>query len=221
MDPITLSLLVGAGGAAVSNIPSLFKTKAEREQQKRLDELLRLEQEGKLGLSDKEQTLIENKLRAGAVRAGEQTQDQINQLLAGGGTATGGQSMAQAQSIEQARSQIETDVADKVLQQDIVKRQQQIDEARALEAALSEGQLRRREAVTNIGSAGLEAALAGVAQQAIMQGPRDIDPTRLNELSVSLGVTPEQARSFYEQYTINPELAQYQLMLKNLSGKGK
>ena len=94
MDPITLAVLAGVGGATVSNLPALLPSKLNRENKKRLEELKRREEQGLLGLTAKEEAAMSGRLRTTADQAAEQAAQQQKALLAGGGSARGGQALA-------------------------------------------------------------------------------------------------------------------------------
>lgn len=216
MDPVTLAILAGVGGATVSNLPALLPSKLARENKKRLEALKRREERGELGLTAKEEAAIGGRLRTTADVAAEQAAQQQKALLAGGGSARGGQALAQAQASQQQRMELEQGVGQKILEADLAERQREEDEMRALEAAVEE---RRRELVGAVGSiagAGIEAGFTASAQQAIVQGQKDISPSKVQALSQQLGVAPDEARGMYELAIENPEMMRY---LTALQGK--
>jgi len=136
MDPVTLSILAGVGGAAASNLPALLPSKLNRENKKRLEALKRREERGLLGLTAKEEAAIGGRLRATVDQVAEQATQQQKALLAGGGSARGGQALAQAQASQQQRMELEQGVGQKILEADLAERQREEDEMRALEAAV-------------------------------------------------------------------------------------
>ena len=90
---------------------------------------------------------------------------------------------------------------------------------RALEAAIAE---RRREAISAagaIGAAGLEAGLTTAAQQAVIQGPKDISPSAVSGLANQLGVSQDEARGLYELSLTNPEMFKYLTALQSPTGR--
>lgn len=209
MDPITLAILGAAGGATASNLPALLPSKLNRENKRRLEELKRREEAGALGLTQKEEAAITGRLRTTADVAAEQMEQQQRALLAGGGAARGGQALAQATAAQQQRMALESDVGQKVLEADLAERQREEDEMRALEAAVEE---RRREVIGAIGSvagAGIEAGFTSAAQQAIVQGQKDISPAKTAALAQQLGVSEQEARGLYEVAIENPEMMKY------------
>jgi len=214
MDPVTLAILAGVGGATVGNLPALLPSKLARENKKRLEALKQREERGELGLTAKEEAAIGGRLRTTADVAAEQAAQQQKALLAGGGSARGGQALAQAQASQQQRMELEQGVGQKILEADLAERQREEDEMRALEAAVEE---RRRELVGAVGSiagAGIEAGFTASAQQAIIQGQKDISPAKIQALSQQLKVSPDEARGYYELAIENPEMMRYMTALQ-------
>ncbi len=209
MDPITLSILAATGGAALSNLPALLPSRANRENKKRLEELERREAAGELGLTRKEESAISGRLRSSAAGVQREAEDLQKRLLAGGGMATGGQALAATGQAAQQRMALESDVQQKILEADLAEKQRELDEKAALQAAVEE---RRREVVGAVGAiagSGLEAGLTTSAQQAIIQGQKDISPQAVTGLSQQLGVSEEEARGLYELSLENPEMFKY------------
>ena len=123
--------------------------------------------------------------------------------------ATGGQALQAATAAEQQRMDAETDVAQRVLEQDILEKQREEDEMRALEAAVEE---RRRElaaATADIGATALEAGLREAKTQALIQGQRDVSPSAVRQLATELDIDEEQARGLFETALENPALLNY------------
>lgn len=215
MDPVTMAILASVAGTALSNAPALLPSKQAQENKKRLEELRRREDQGLLGLTAKEEAAIGGRLRTTADVAAEQAEQQQKALLAGGGSARGGQALAQAQAAQQQRMELEQGVGQKILEADLAERQREEDEMRALEAAVEE---RRRELVGAAGAvagAGVEAGFTTSAQQAVIQGQKDISPARVSALSQQLNVSEEEARGLYELALENPEMLKYMTALQS------
>jgi hypothetical protein len=215
MDPITLAILAGTAGSAISSLPSLLPSKLHRENKKRLERLKQREAAGNLGLTAKEEAAMSGGLRTTADIAAEQMEQQQSALLAGGGGATGGQALARATAGQQARMALESEVSQKVLEADLAERQREEDEMRALEAAVEEKRRERVQAAANIVGAGVEAGFTASAQQAIIQGQKDISPERVSALSSQLGVSEAEARGMYEMAIENPEMMKYLTALQS------
>lgn len=213
MDPVTLAILAGVAGTAASNLGTLMPSQLAQTNKKRLQELQRRESQGALGLTQKEEAAIRGGLRTGADRAREQAEAQRKALLAGSGMATGGQALQQAVIGEEQQQLAETAIAGQVLAQDLAEAQREEEEMRALEAATEQRRRELADAFGAIAGAGIEAGATTSAQQAIVQGPRDISQAEAQSLGVQLGVSPEEARGFYELALENPEMLQYLIAL--------
>ena len=215
MDPITMAILVGLGGAAASNLPALVPSKLNQQNKKRLKELSRREEQGLLGLTTKEEAAIGGRLRTTADVAAEQAAQQQKALLAGGGSARGGQALAQAQASQQQRMELEQGVGQKILEADLAERQREEDEMRALEAAVEERRRELVDAVGDVAGAGIEAGFTESSKQKIIQGQKDISPAQVSALSQQLGMSEDEARGFYELALENPEMLKFMTLLQS------
>ena len=219
MDPVTMAILVGAGGAAIEGAGTLIGgAKLAKENKKRLEALKKKEEMGALGLTAQEESAIAGRLRGAQKTAQEQSESLQKRLLAGGGMATGGQAMASEAAAQQTRMAIESDVAQKVLEADLTRQQQQEDEMRSLEAAVAERRAESIGAVTGIAGSALEAGLTTSAQQATIQGQKDISPEQVAGVATTFGIDEAKARGMIEMGYKNPELAKFMFM--TASGKG-
>jgi hypothetical protein len=214
MDPVTLAILAGVAGTAASNLGTLMPSELAKTNKRRLEELQRRESQGALGLTQKEEAAIRGGLRTGADRAREQAEAQRKALLAGSGMATGGQALQQAVIGEEQQQRAETAIAGQVLAQDLAEAQREEEEMRALEAAVEQRRRELADAFGAVAGAGLEAGATTSAQQAIIQGPRDISDVQAKSLGAQLGVSPKEARGFYELALENPEMLQYLIALQ-------
>lgn len=215
MDPVTLALLTSAAGTALSNAGTLVGgASLQTENKRRLAELKKKEEMGALGLTAKEEAAISGRLRGAQESAIQASEDLQKRLLAGGGMATGGQALAGQEAATQARMQAESQIAQQVLEQDLAREQAQKDEMRALEAAVAQRRAEAIGAASGIVGAGLEAGLTTAAQQATIQGQKDIAPTQVAALAGQLGVSEEEARGIYEMALRQPEMLKYIGLLK-------
>ena len=214
-----MAILVGAGGAAIEGAGTLIGgAKLAKENKKRLEDLKKKEEMGALGLTAQEESAIAGRLRGAQKTAQEQSESLQKRLLAGGGMATGGQAMASEAAAQQTRMAIESDVAQKVLEADLTRQQQQEDEMRSLEAAVAERRAESIGAVTGIAGSALEAGLTTSAQQATIQGQKDISPEQVAGVATTFGIDEAKARGMIEMGYKNPELAKF--MFLTASGKG-
>ncbi len=209
MDPITIAILSATAGTAVSSLPSLIGGKQHRANKKRLEELEKRRAAGNLGLTPREEAAMSGKLRSTADQASEQMEQKQRQLLAGGGQASGGQALASALGLQQERMGLESQVSQQVLEADEAEKQRELDELYALEAAVAQKSKERVQAVANIAGAGVEAGFSSAAQQAVIQGQKDISPERVSALATQLDVTEDEARGFYEMALENPEMMRF------------
>jgi|DEB0MinimDraft_10_1074344.scaffolds.fasta_scaffold12221_2 hypothetical protein len=209
MSPILIAALAAGAGSALANAGTLMPSDLAKSNKARLEELKRKEEMGALGLTTKEQAAMENRLRGGQQRIADAAQFERERLLAGSGGAQAGASLAQAAQAEQTQMAMETDIANKVLEQDLLKEAQQVDEMRALEAAVDQRKRELTSAIAGIGGAALQGGMATSAQQAIIQGQKDISPTAVAGLANQLGVSNEEARGLYELSITNPEMFKY------------
>ena len=209
MSPILIAALAAGAGSALANAGTLMPSDLAKSNKARLEELKRKEEMGALGLTSKEQAAMENRLRGGQQRIADAAQFERERLLAGSGGAQAGASLAQAAQAEQTQMAMESDIANKVLEQDLLKEAQQVDEMRALEAAVDQRKRELTSAIAGIGGAALQGGMATSAQQAIIQGQKDISPTAVAGLANQLGVSNEEARGLYELSITNPEMFKY------------
>jgi hypothetical protein len=84
MDPVTMALLVGAGGQLLSQAGTLIPTDIERSQKKELEKLKKMQEMNALGLTDKEQSAMMGRLSAGSEQVQQQAAQERARLLAGG-----------------------------------------------------------------------------------------------------------------------------------------
>ena len=159
MDPLTIA--IAAGGTLAGALPDLIPSRFERENKKRLKELQRKQEMGLLGLSEREKNAIQAQQRntrrqaqqyAGAER-GRLTQNQGQPQM-----ALLGQQMA-----DESRQRLEADLASQILNLDLAREAQQIEEMRALEAGQAQINQARREAAVAPIQAGAEAATGQIA----------------------------------------------------------
>lgn len=221
MDPITMAILVGAGGAAIEGAGTLIGgAKLAAENKKRLEALKKKEEMGALGLTGQEEAAIAGRLRGAQKTAQEQTESLQKRLLAGGGGATGGQALAAEAAAQQNRMAVESDVTQKILEADLQRQQQQEDEMRSLEAAVAERRAESISAVSGIAGSALEAGFTTAAQQATIQGQKDISPEQVSSVASVFGVDEARARGMIEMGYKNPELAKYMFMSAAGAGGG-
>jgi hypothetical protein len=220
MDPITLAVLTGVGGQALSQAGKLIPTGIERSQKKELERLKKMQEMNALGLTEREQSAIVGRLSQGANVQQQQSAQERARLLAGGGIATGGQAMQEAVALDAARAAQQERVGQAVLEADLAREQEQKDRMQALEAGASQLRTDRINAAASIAGAGLEAGLTSAADQKIMQGARAPSPQMIASTRQAYGFqTDDEARGFIELSYTDPTAAK--LMQEVLVAKNK
>jgi hypothetical protein len=220
MDPITLAVLTGVGGQALSQAGKLIPTGIERSQKKELERLKKMQEMNALGLTEREQSAIVGRLSQGANVQQQQSAQERARLLAGGGIATGGQAMQEAVALDAARAAQQERVGQAVLEADLAREQEQKDRMQALEAGASQLKTDRINAAASIAGAGIEAGLTSAADQKIMQGARAPSPQMLASTKQAYGFqTDDEARGFIELSYTDPTAAK--LMQEILVAKNK
>jgi len=221
MDPITLAILGSVAGSAIGALPSIIPSKFEREQKKRLEALQRREEMGTLGLTDKEQSVLEGRLETKADSAEEFAQSERERLLATqSGGATAGAKLLGAQVASEMEREQNRAIDQSVAEQDLAKQQRQIDEIRALEAAQGQYAANRTQAIAGVVGSGVEAGFSSAAQQKIIQGNMTPSANSVNAISQLYGISDDQARGLLEVSAKNPEaLRLYQTLNTPSSGQ--
>jgi len=220
MDPITLAVLTGVGGQALSQAGKLIPTGIERSQKKELERLKKMQEMNALGLTEREQSAIVGRLSQGANVQQQQSAQERARLLAGGGIATGGQAMQEAVALDAARAAQQERVGQAVLEADLAREQEQRDRMQALEAGASQLRTDRINAAASIAGAGLEAGLTSAADQKIMQGARAPSPQMIASTKQAYGFqSDDEARGFIELSYTDPTAAK--LMQEVLVAKNK
>jgi hypothetical protein len=205
MDPITLGLLVGAGGAAIQSIPKLIPSSYEREQKKRMEDLQRKEEMGMLGLTEQERNVLEGRLGTRADAAANAAKQERERYLAGGGGATAGTNLLGAQIAEgQMRTQ-NTAIAQAIEEENLKKTASQTDELRALEAANAQYKADRAAALAGIAASGFEGAVTSAANKALESGAKAPSANAVSAIAKLYGLSDDQARGLLEVTASNPE----------------
>lgn len=220
MDPVTLAILTGVGGQALSQVGTLIPTEIERSQKKELERLKKLQGKGQLGLSEKEQAAMQGRLSVGSTQVQQQASDERNRILAGGGSVTGGQALQQAVAVDAQRAEGQERIAQTILEQDLAREEAQKERISAIEAAQSQKRAERASAAASIAGAGLEAGLTTAAQQKIIQGSRNPSPQMISAVKSSYGLqTDDEARGIIELQAQDPESAK--MLMQSLAARSK
>jgi hypothetical protein len=154
MDPLTMSLLAGAG-TAVGALPDIIPSKYERDQKKRLREMQRKQEMGALGLTEQQRSAIEGQMRGARQQAQQYAEAERARLTQP--TAQPQMALLGQQMQDESRQRLEADLASQILNMDLQRQQQQEQEIKDLEAAQAEYRRRRAEGLTAPIQAGTEA----------------------------------------------------------------
>lgn len=137
MDPVTLALLIGGGLGAVQGIgSSMANNQQQKYNREQLDELMKLQASGGLGLTPDEQRLMDQQLMNPVQAAASQMQTAQQQALA---ASNGGASGAQLARLRQEQARTITgaqqQAASQILAADQARALQQKNEIEARQAA--------------------------------------------------------------------------------------
>lgn len=214
MAIIPLAVAAGAGGAALQALPGLIPNAYDREQKRRLAELQRKQELDLLGLTEQERSVLEGRLSGRADAANQQAAQERNRFLAGSGQALGGQALEQATLKDNAAAANQVAIQQAIEEQDIAKKNQQVDELRALEAGVAQTRQNKIAGVASIAGAGLEAGVSMAAQQRLIQGSREASSKSVKAIANVYGISEDEARGMMELSSKNPELLSYLQMIK-------
>lgn len=206
--------IAGAAGATINSLPALLPNKYDREQKRRLAALQRQEELGLLGLTEQERSILEGKLAGRADATNQQAAQERNRILAGSGQALGGQALEQAFLKDNAAAQNQVAVQQAVEEQDILRKNQQIDEMRSLEAGVEQTRKNKVAAAASVAGGALEGTMSMKAQQKLIQGQKEASSRSVKSLSATYGISEDEARGLMETSAKNPELLAYLSLIK-------
>lgn len=203
---------MSALGSGISNIPTLIPTRTDKANKERLKELERLEEMNMLGLTDREKAAMRNQLGAGALQAQRRADAEMRRLSAGSPQL--GQQLQQAQTAQQGRQDLETRIAQEILNLDLQKQAQQEAELKDVRASVDE----RRNDIIAAGlspvAGGLEGAIQGMTIQK-MFGEGITPEQRTEAISKSTGLPPEEIQKVFP--IVNEQLLPQSGMSPNLN----
>jgi cob(I)alamin adenosyltransferase len=154
-----MQLLQGAAsstGAAFKAIPTIVKTKSEKENKKEMVRLKALLNTEGAGLTESEKQRILEQQGSSAENAIQRAAAQAGQLQASANAGGSGTALKQAAALGAAGAKVRTDINQAVEAADAAKAEQQRQEYWARLSADSESKQRRLAAWTSIGSSGAE-----------------------------------------------------------------
>lgn len=209
ISPLLAGSLIGAAGSTISGIGQIIPSKMERENKAKLEELKRKQEMGALGLTPQEMQAMDTALSGRAAQAAAQAKQERDRLLASSGTALGGQQMALAVAADEARMKEEQAVADRILQEDIKRKQEQEAQIANLESGLSDQRALRIKAIAGGVLGGLDAFTYGKAVSKAKSGALDITPEMTSAISKKLNISEEAARGIADQMKRSPDAAAF------------
>jgi hypothetical protein len=209
--PLGTALGTAAGslvGAGISAIPALVKTDAEKENERRLKELKRMQEMGALGLTESEKQQLFTSAQGAA--AGQMRQAQTGIRAAGaalGGTGAGTEALRQAQLAE-GMSAIQAGISQSVESADLQRKRELEDEIQSRIATKSEAENARLAAAVSIPATGVQSFIERFAQEQTIQGKK---PTaaEIAAFAKFQGTDELTAQGMLEYYSRNPDAAKY------------
>lgn len=208
--PLGTALGTAAGsaiGAGIEAIPTLMKTDAEKENERRLKELKRMQEMGTLGLTEAEKQSLFTGAQGAA--AGQMRQAQAGIRAAGAaGMASGAGTEALRQSqLAEAQARQQAEISREVEAQDLQRKRELEDEIQARIAAQSQIQQERRAAGAGIASAAFQGGAERYALESTIQG-LGLGPKEAASLRLAVGGMPEggSQADFLKFLSANPNL---------------
>jgi len=185
---------MSALGSGITQIPSLIPTRTDKANKERLKELERLEEINMLGLTDREKAAMRNQLGAGAQQAQRRADAEMRRLSAGSPQL--GQQLEQAQLAQQGRQDLETRIAQEILNLDLQKQAQQEAELKEVRAAVDSRRNDMIAAGLSPVTGGLEGAIQGMTIQQ-MFGEGITPEQRSTAISQSTGIPAEEIQKVF------------------------
>jgi hypothetical protein len=208
INPLLLAGIVGTGGELIQQAPKIIPSQFDKEQKRKLEALKKREEMGLLGLSEQERNVLEGRLSSRAKQASDYANAQRNQLLAGSGVQAGA-AMQQAVLVDEARARAEIGIQQSVEEQDLAEKNREVNEVRALEAAVAQRKEEQKQAVANVLGSGFDSVVGATAQGKLIQGSQGPSPSSINVLVQRYGMSDVEARGLLELSAENPDLLKY------------
>lgn len=198
--------LGSAAGIALESIPTLIKTDAEKENERRLAELQRMQEMGTLGLSEseKQQIFTSQQQAAGSqLKAAGQAIRASGAAFGAGGA--GAEQLRQAAAAE-AMAGAQARIAQNVEAQNLQRKRELEQEIQARIAAKSQSEQEALAAGVGIASTGLNTFIQAYGQEQLMQGrmPTGAETAALAKM---YGVDENTASGLLSYLAKNPEAA--------------
>jgi hypothetical protein len=204
---ILMQILQGAAsstGAAFKAIPTIIKTKSEKENKAEMVRLKHLLGSEAAGLTEIEKQRIYEQQGASAENALQRAAAQSAQLQASSNTGGSGTALKQAAAFGAAGAKVRTDINQEVQAADAAKAEAQRQEYWARLTADSESKQRRLAAWTSIGSSGAETLSGATSVNNTVAPPVSSDVQGAQD---TYGLSPEDLASLQASLQDNPEYA--------------
>lgn len=220
MDPILLAALISAGTTAAKAGAESVATSEERKQKLRMKALQRREEQGTLGLTDEERSLMTQQLEAPVLQARRKAEEDRARLLQAGG-ADAGQVAQQAVAADEQRLALQRQMEMEIMKTDMQQKKEQEQTLYALEAAQAQRKRDQKAAFADVATQTAEAVVGEKSRQDFLNFYQD-SPEKANELMTAMGYAAPQASNALTQSqssaALNPlmdpeELQNYMKML--------
>ena len=175
MDPLTIASLIGLGLSAVGQIPQLIQTPEEKARKKRIDELQRLKDADKLGLTDAQKAELQS-LGMSPIQALQREQRARAGETIGIAEVGAGGLIAQQASAQQGVREAARQVGDTLKQIDLQRQQVQEQELQGLRDRQEQVRQQRKQQIVEgaldlaVGGTQVVASTLQARQQGLLQG---------------------------------------------------
>lgn len=206
-------------GAGLEAIPALIKTPAEKENERRLKELQRMQEMGTLGLSEEEKQRVFGRGQSQIQGALQGAQAGIRSAGAAlGGTGAGTEALRQVQLAE-SEAKMLGDLSTKVSEQDIQRKRELEDEIQARIAQQTSDQQEALGAGLGIAKAGMQAGLERFGIERKIQGK---SPTKseIEGLMRKYNTSEDNAIRIVELTTKYPDAQEWLDILNSMTVEG-
>jgi hypothetical protein len=201
-------------GAGLGAIPALIKTPAEKENERRLRELQRMQEMGTLGLSEEEKQRVFGRGQAqiqGALQGAKAGIRSAGAALGGSGAGT--EALRQVQLAE-SEAKMLGDLSTKVSEADIQRKRELEDEIQARIAAKTASQQEALSAGLGVLQTGAQAGMERFNLEKMIQGKAP-SSAELQGLARVYGISEQEAGGLIDFMNKNPEAAE---IFSNLFG---
>lgn len=213
--------LGAAAGQAISAIPALIKTDAEKENEKRLKALQRMQEMGTLGLTEDEKQQLYTQQQGAAAKSLRAAQTQIRSASATSAAAGAGAEALRAAQQQEAMAGLEAGISRDIEARDLARKRELEQEIQTRTAAESQAQQQRVAALTGIATTGVDTFLTRYQQEKTIQGQKPT-ASEISAFAKMYGVEDVEAEAMLSFIGKNPEAAasaaKYMSLAKDAGG---